>query len=507
MSGADRSDAFWRRHHLRSHPEGAIDGALGLDDKASVTLRTEESIAAKASFFEDLEDEARQHGEETLRDGLDLCPEPFSTAPFAFELEEDLQFNAGAWMEEGAHTVGLPIGAVLAIEDLCLTLCCSPSFLMAADLIFSGDNDSDLPYSIPMVGSRLKLRNRYDDYSQMEREDFLNRARLSYNLPTAPWRLEQYRLIRDIALDWIVFHEASHHLQGHVAFAGEGANQMLRENGRMRSVRRAAAGEDGFSAEDASPISHCLELQADALALTLVRRLWIDSDKREARFSEAERAIAENLAEIGEGGALNTNDIRERQRLVFVGAGVALLALDTLSDGAEASDTHPSVQTRLLNFVNQLLIEAPFIESAAGGAYISVNDGQGNQAGERDIYTDYLDRIMGPAALDLNFAAEELRLPPFATDLNQLDENYAALKKDGVLDGGLEPLITHKSALSRLYVHWYFDLMLMMNGADETQLISDAGRSFASLVPIQMRLAPVLRSHMVQRFGDADLVL
>ena len=507
MNDAEKSIAFWRRHRLRSHPDGALAGALGPEGRTSVTLRTNESIAAKASFFEDLKREARRHGEETLRDGLDLCPEPFRTAPFAFELEDDLQFNAGAWMEDGTHKVGLPIGAVLAIEDLCLTLCCSPNFLMAADLIFSGDDDSDLPYSIPMVGSRLKLRNRYDDYSQMEDEDFLNRARLSYNLPTAPWRLEHYRLIRDIALDWIMFHEVGHHLQGHVAFAGEGDHQMLREDARIRTVRRATTAEDGFSAEDTAPISHCLELQADALALTLLRRLWIDSDKREARFSNAGRAIAEYLAEIGEGGALNTDDIRERQRLVFVGAGIALLALDTLSDGAEASDTHPRVQTRLLNFVNQLLIEAPFFESAGGGAYVSLDDGEDNRADGSDIYTEYLDRIMGPAALDLNFVAEELGLPPFATDLKHLDEIYAALKHEGVLDGGLEPLIAHKSALSRLYVHWYFDLMLMMNGADETQLISDAGRAFASLVSIQMRLAPVLRRQMVERFGDAYLVL
>jgi len=500
----DPDALFWRRHKLRLYPDSAIDQHESTNDRTVVSLETSESIAAKKAFFDDLRWEAGLRSPKTIADVQQLCPRAFADASVEVRIEEKLDFNAGAWIEDGQRVIGLPIGAFLALEDLCLTLCCSPDFLMLTALIYSGQDEGELPYSIPMLGNRIKYRNRYNDYDVMANETFLNRQRLTYNLPTADWRLIHYKLLRDMALDWVLLHELGHHFQCHTDLLENTEAVPLRESNLHNALQLSELFDDEPETITIDMVRHCMELQADAFATSALLALWCDSDCRDQICADAGRAIAIDLAKNGDAGAYT--DLRKDQRRRFVGvaAGVALLALDTLTDGASPSENHPSVQTRLLNFVNQLMIEAPFVDAIRDEFDLSRYEFPFENTDFMASFEKYYKNVIGPINVDLNAAATELGVPSFMANIKNIDDFRLALARNKV-DGleGVEFLQAQKDALSNFYSPWFYDLMLIMNGVASDELTSSAGRSFADLFPVQQSLNSKLAPLNQKAFGES----
>jgi hypothetical protein len=283
-----------------------------------------------------------------LQSLFNALPEKGIPSPGAFFRFDRNDLTFGAFADFGG--VGGPIlsisaGAVLGMEELLLKCLTNADFFMFEELRGAGEFDSAAPFALLRVVDDRPPR--YFDYHWLEGlGDDLGDA-LVTPLPYTPWRLLQFELLRDLAIEWIYLHEASHWIAGHLHFlsagrrtpakAGTSAARLAMSEGRVskdrhpeREVIKSAL--EAANAGDVAPeVAHrCMEHQADYTAFTLLARLHHHQrhpDNAFARYQRGMRALhlPNGFKEIA------SLDHGQRLRSMLVAAEAAVLIIERSS--------------------------------------------------------------------------------------------------------------------------------------------------------------------------------
>lgn len=206
-------------------------------------------------------------------------------------------------------------GLILAIRDLFMSCCLDPEFYPGVELPFSGtsrDLHSSPGGRFRDYGFLLQLR------SNEEIQEFLDQTP-----PTTSRRYQLALLLMNAAYHWVLYHEESHYLGGHLAYCEIlGARAELSE-----AMSRLPA--PSLHAID----QRALELHADERAHASVARTYVAASALRWNPIESERNRTGMLRSV----------------IIAIGAVQLLFAL------TQASCDHPDPLARLLDSVGLLV--------------------------------------------------------------------------------------------------------------------------------------------------------
>ena len=360
-----------------------------------------------------------------LRRLFELQPDREIPSPAEFFTldENDLSFFAYAGHGKGSHPIlGLSAGAVLGVEELLLKCLTNPDFFSPFDEL-RGEGKFDTPAPIAFLRVEDERPNRYVDYEWLAKlGDDLGYA-LVTPLPYTPWRLAQFELLRDLAIDWLLLHEASHWIGGHLAFL-RGAEKRgpqtaggaiglgfsdggisMDEHPQRRAFERALKSADAPHIEPL--VAHrCLEHQADYNGFTLLARLHHQQHPRAstafARYAKTMAALdlpppLHKIGRLSEG---------RRLRSMLVAAETAVLIIERSSCSEKRNAGYPLPLERFLHLQHAGSQEWPIAINTEHGVMLN-----GPRAGGRRIQSVLREGFAKPL-LDVNITARELGLNP-----------------------------------------------------------------------------------------------
>lgn len=248
--------------------------------------------------------------------------------------------------------------------------------------------------------------------------------------------------IVDLTLQWIILHEIAHWALGHIGYAAE-------HSGRSPSDIRLSMidQDDPETVADETPhdipcdMRKCMELQADFLATQILDTV--------------------HVAELTSAGPT--------RQLVTIAAGVAILLIQAKRErGAKYHPKHPLPQTRAANIVQAILGQSLM-------AYGTLRNGEVVLNGSSDEYTGTikaaLAKILPTFFVDLGHLAASLNIHPIFNDQKTIELDIGA-----GTGTALTPILRDQ-------------LLLSTNpAADVSDFVTEAGREFARLRPMQANL-------------------
>ena len=198
---------------------------------------------------------------------------------FKYTLDKNnLSLSASASLQDNESPVEFTIslGVYLALDDIFCTMCSYNDFFQ------------DTWEGGPIANISHEFETRYLDYGFLkEMNDNERSESLNYRVPLDLDRLKLAGMLRDIAYGWIILHEESHYLMGHLHYL----NSQLSLNGGANSMGILRDGMGILSTTITNKFVQVLEFQADSSATDLIIDIWL----RKENFDKIPYASQRNL--------------------------------------------------------------------------------------------------------------------------------------------------------------------------------------------------------------------
>lgn len=356
---------------------------------------------------------------------VDLADEGIPDPTHLMNFDHSLVF-AGYAEPAGSSTIlGISAGAVLSIEELLLLSLTDVDFFTFPELVDGVDaTRTNAPIEVQRVeGQRPELSSGFQWLRGLGED--LGDALLT-SLPVSPWRLCQFELLRDLAVQWLCLHEASHWMRGHVAFIqlaeasfdlpawpirigmsdGASSGDIHPQRAIVEAALRAA-----FASSIPADLAHrCLEHQADHMAFGLLARLHHHQtdhpDSAFARYAAAMHSL--NLTPQFD-ALLDLTDA-QRLRAMLIAAQVAILFIEKIGRAGPRNVGYPFPMGRFLHLQLAAAAEWPIAGSDEEGAYLDATD-----ADEEEL-RQFLRDALGNALIDIDRLGRNLRLEPMTIE-------------------------------------------------------------------------------------------
>jgi len=373
----------------------------------------------------------------------DLSEDESRAERLGFGIDPSLKVNAYARSPAPASDhLFVSAGAALAIEELLLGAFGKLDFFIFDELYDPADDSRSLA-PINVIDVTTEGPDRYYDYTWLERTQ--SSDSLLTTLPSTPWRLCQFELMRELSLQWLCLHEAAHWLAGHV--------DLLERFSRRRPAPRGASaislsiGDPGFgdeapddkvllaAIEAATAVGggattsldfrKALELQADQLGFQLLIRLQGSDHATADNAFERYRDSMARLDLPPEFAAVIDLSPAQRLRAMTVAAGAVILIIEKAARVRGRNSHYPPPLARLLAIQLAATTATPFTETDGDYAIIKA-----------DVVTDeafrpYMRDAFGRPFLDFNILAGLLGLESFVSvDTSRPEPQFAPTTRD-----------------------------------------------------------------------------
>ena len=274
-------------------------------------------------------------------------------------------------------TIHINLGLILSVED-------ALGFVLSTKTFFTHrTGDGELTLMNPSFKIGRSHPQRFLNYQKVLNETKGFAQVLTSGIPFAPWRLCQFEMLSDMGIHWVILHEQSHGLLGHL-------EQAKKHKGRAGKMSLNESDHDEIQwSTTTGRRPKILEMEADSQALSLLYDLIYMNPK--APVVAAYRAHLQNgnykNNQAGSIIELSTPKDYLRALLLSVSLVIILLENKRLQTNPESSSAYPSPITRLFGLFYTL-----------GIRYLGVEKDSDSQSHSRDdvrvLFGAYMESIL-----------------------------------------------------------------------------------------------------------------